>query len=719
MKQIAQYQDGRIELQEVPRPQPPPNGVLVRVTHSVISIGTEKAAVEQAKMSLLQRARARPDQVRKVLDTARASGWKAAMEKVKTKLGTPAPLGYSAAGVVEAVGPHHGRFAVGDRVACGGAECAHHAEYIAVPDLLAAPVPEGVTNDWAAYTTLASIALQGVRQAGVELGQRVVVMGQGLVGLLVTNLLAASGARVLAVDLLPARRALSLQLGAERVVIPGEQDLELEVAEWTGGHGVDTTLICTATASNEPIEQAARMARDRGRIVVVGVTRMELPRAPFYDKELDLRFSRSYGPGRYDPAYEWGGHDYPMGYVRWTEQRNFQACLELMRRGQLRVDRLTTRRVPFSGAVQVYEDLAAGRLHEVGVVLDYAAAETVAPPVMLESAPPPSASARVAAPVSQVDVIGAGAFARAMLLPHLKGRLTLGTVVNQTALSATHVQRTFGFARAETDSAAVLAGGDAAVLIATRHHLHASLVCRALAAGRHVFVEKPLCLNLEELAEIDRALAASRGSVQVGFNRRFAPLVVQLRAALAAAPGPRSIAYHVVPGRLDPNSWYANEEESGGRIVGECCHFFDLMIHLAGSVPRRITAQSIGPVSGRRAFPDSLAAQVEFADGSSGQLIYNGEACPRYPKETLTVFAAGLVGRINNFQSLDLFTAAGEKQTAGTSKGHPEQMAAWCEFLAGRADQPSPYAESRRSTLLTLAALRSIHERGPVQLGEG
>ncbi|HKX60196.1 MAG TPA: zinc-binding alcohol dehydrogenase, partial [Verrucomicrobiae bacterium] len=335
MKQIAQYQDGRLELQEVPMPTPPPGGILVRVTHSVISIGTEKMKVEQAKMNLLQKVRARPDQVRKVLDTARTLGWKAAFDKVRNRLETPTPLGYSAAGVVEVVDPMNTRFRAGDNVACGGNETALHAEYIAVPDFLAAKIPEGVENWQAAYTTIISIALQTVRQLEPTLGERVLVIGQGLIGLLVTALLRVNGARVMAVDLAAARRPFAEAMGSERFVTPGAQLLGDEVRTWTEGFGVDAVVLATATRDNSPVEQAIEALRDRGRIVIVGNTKVDLPWKHAYEKEISVRYSRSYGPGRYDPAYEWGGCDYPIGYVRWTEQRNFDACLHLLKTGQL------------------------------------------------------------------------------------------------------------------------------------------------------------------------------------------------------------------------------------------------------------------------------------------------------------------------------------------------------------------------------------------------
>src|SRR4051812_1851853 len=449
--------------------------------------------VEQAKMNLLQKARARPDQVRKVLDTARTLGWKSAYEKVRNRLDTPTPLGYSAAGVVTAVDGANTRFRVGDNVACAGAECAFHAEYLAVPDLLAARVPQGVENWQAAYATLCAIAMQAVRQTEPSLGDRVLVIGQGLIGLLVTNLLRANGARVMAVDLQASRRPFAEAMGAERVVIPGAQNLADEVRVWTGGYGVDAAVICTATQSNTPIEQAAEALRDRGRLVDVGITRIELPWKIFYEKELEVRFSRSYGPGRYDSGYEWGGHDYPIGYVRWTEQRNFEACLHLMAEGKLKLGALTTLYAPFAQALKVYDDLMQDASRHVGVVLEYGAPRDGKPEPSIQSVEiRPKKVVKLSKPVTTVDVIGAGNFARTMLLPHLAGKLMFGTVVNQTALSANHVKTKFAFRNATTDAKALLKAGEPnAVLIATRHHMHAPLIIDALSANRHVFVEKP------------------------------------------------------------------------------------------------------------------------------------------------------------------------------------------------------------------------------------
>ncbi len=741
MKQIAQYQDGRLELQDVPQPVAPPGGVLVRTTHSVISIGTEKMKVEQARMNLLQKARARPDQVRKVLDTARNLGWRAALEKVRNRLETPTPLGYSAAGVVLEVDPLNTRFRVGDRVACGGNECAFHAEVLALPDLLAAPVPAGVENWQAAYTTLSAIALQAVRQLAPQLGDHVLVIGQGLVGLLVTNLLSLAGVRAMAVDLITSRRSLCHAMGAEQVVIPGEQLLADEVRAWTAGYGVDAAVICTATQSNAPIEQAAEAVRDRGRVVIVGNTRADLAWKVFYEKELEIRYSRAYGPGRYDPSYEWGGTDYPIGYVRWTEQRNFQACLHLMAKGQLNLDALTTRRAHFETALAVYQELMREDATDVGVVLEYggqpvvsaglsAVSSTERPRVAVGPPPTSDHGRRRTESVSRLDVIGAGNFARTMLLPHLKGQIAFGTVVNQTALSANHVKSKFGFERAATDVGAIFGAArpalaasedraDGGVLIATRHNLHASLVRQALAANRHVFVEKPLCLSPEELAEIDAVYAKSAGTVMVGFNRRFAPASVELKKILGTVPGPKTASFRVMPGKLDPRHWYANYAESGGRVLGEACHFLDFFCFLFDAPPVRVLAQTTWPAGGRLPFPDSVTAQVEFADGSCGQLVYSAEGDSGFPKEVLTVYAAGVVAEIVNFHELFVHRGRKRKSVSYTSKGHAEEMAAWTQFLRCQTEHPLPYEKSRASLQLTFAVLESIQKAASVDVTTG
>lgn len=720
MKQLAQYQDGRLELQEVPAPVPPPGGILVQTTCSVISPGTERMKVEQARMSLLQKAKARPDQVKKVIDTAKTLGWKSALQKVRNRLESPTSLGYSAAGIVVAVDELNSRFHVGDRVACGGAECAFHAEMIAVPDLLAAPIPGGVEDWQAAYTTLASISMEAVRQSGARLGERVLVLGQGLVGLLATSLLKASGARVMGSDFVDARLQTSLAMGAERVVNPTQSKLEDEVRAWTGGHGVDAVLLCVGGKGRDAADTAISCLRDRGVMVIVGIYDAELSWKTAYMKDIQVRYSRSYGPGRYDPQYEWGGQDYPIGHVRWTENRNFEACLELMRTGQLDLKPVTTRRVPFAQVTDVYDSLVT----EVGIVVEYDAETRVsvlecASPLALSNDPSPAESFRGLAhsktlsrlPCSRLDVIGAGNFARTMLLPHVKEKITLGTIVNATGLSARHVKEKFGFAQAETDSSKVLDHEAAAVMIGTRHHLHAPLLLKALQAGKQVFVEKPLCLTREELAQIDAAVSESKGSVMVGFNRRFAPATAAIMEVLKTVSGPKTLSFHVNAGVLAPDHWYANVAESGGRVLGEACHFFDFACHVLGK-PVKVTAQTVG----RPLVPDSVTAQIEFADGSSAQVIYSAEGDSAFPKETFRVFASGVVCECENFMKLSIYKQRKETVKKFASKGHAEEIAAWLNFLKGGAAHPLPYPEARQSTRLTFAVLDSIREGRSIDL---
>ena len=972
MKQLAQYQDGRLELQDVPSPVPPPGGILVRTTCSVISPGTEKMKVEQARMSLLQKAKARPDQVRKVIETARTLGWKSALEKVRNRLESPSPLGYSAAGVVVAVDELNTRFRVGDRVACGGAECAFHAEMIAVPDLLAAPIPEGV-DDWqAAYTTLASISMEAVRQSGARLGERVLVMGQGLVGLLATSLLKASGARVMGVDFVAGRLRTALAMGAERVVNPSQSKLEDEVREWTDGYGVDAVLLCVGGKGRDAADSAISVLRDRGVMVIVGIYDAELSWKTAYMKDIQVRYSRSYGPGRYDPQYEWGGRDYPIGHVRWTENRNFEACLQLMKSGALDLKPVTTRRARFQDAVSVYDELMRQGNADIGVVLEYGpergvddslhsnqtkpheedprlptdhrspgldetealesaaddfrrdsssvraqpaaqalrgrtdqiaagyealkqrlprfdaqrlaksidsggehevfeagdvdgrvykitrpnfcglsiiamtlykggvrvtmddatpseylermvyhnrvfaddivleglhesqsgshlvisqpliegskpeadavtvcltalgfekvsdgyhwyrAADDIAlgdtkpanfiqepdgtvhavdvivfrptdvmmecwgltrPPVPDddEEGQPKQAEAkasfpRLATPCPMLHAVGAGNFARTMLLPHVKDRIKLGTIVNATGLSARHVREKFAFVSAETDAAKVFANERHAVMIGTRHHLHAPMVLSGLRSNQHIFVEKPLCLTREELADIDAAVQPSQGSVMVGFNRRFAPATVELKKLLAQTPGPKSLAYHVFAGPLAPDHWYANLEESGGRVLGEACHMLDFACFMLDAKPVRVTAQTVWPAQGRNAFPDSVTAQVEFSDGSSFQLIYSAEGDFAFPKETFRVFGSGLVAECENFMKLSIFQKRKETVKKFSSKGHAEEMAAWLAFLKSETEHPMPYAQSRQSMVLTFAVLEATRERRSISL---
>ncbi|MBL9118254.1 MAG: bi-domain-containing oxidoreductase [Verrucomicrobiaceae bacterium] len=720
MKQLAQYQDGRLEIQDVPIPQPPPGGILVKTSCSVISPGTEKMKLEQAKMSLLQKAKARPDQVRKVIDSARTLGWKSAIEKVRNRLESPTPLGYSAAGTVVAVDPLNQRFHVGQRVACGGAECAYHAEFIAIPDLLAAPVPSEVVDSHAAYTTLAAIALEAVRQAGTTLGEHVMVIGQGLVGLLVTNILAASGARVLAVDLDDQPLATAQRVGAELTLNASNAKLADVVWPWTDGSGVDRVVLCVGGDSKNTIENCIDSLRDRGTLVIVGMYDVTLPWRTAYAKDIQVKYSRSYGPGRYDPNYEWAGNDYPLGYVRWTENRNFEACLHLMKTGVLKLDQLTTKTLPFDQALSAYGDLLSTSKREIGIILQYTSttAEIARiPSVGVNMDDPIQTSVRVTDPIDTVNVIGAGNFVRTMLLPYLKGRVKLGTVINSAGLSSRHTMERFGFDSAETDANKLLCSNGGAVIIGTRHHLHASMVLQGLQHHKHLFVEKPLCLTPEELTQIKQTVAESAGSVMVGFNRRFAPATREIQLLLSHQPGPRTISYHVNAGKLDPDHWYARREESGGRVIGEACHMIDLACQLIPSSPVSVFAQRIAPDDVSTTSSDSFSAQIAFADGSHFHLVYSAEGSASFPKEVFRLSTTGLVLECENFTKVNTFYHRQTKVSRHTSKGHAEELAAWLSFLEGKTTHPMPMASVHRAMMTTFAISQSIREARIIYLG--
>jgi predicted dehydrogenase len=530
----------------------------------------------------------------------------------------------------------------------------------------------------------------------------------------------------MALDVAAAREPLCRAMGAERVVILGVHDLLQNVREWTDGFGVDGVVLATATADNKPTEQAIECLRDRGRIVIVGNTKTDLAWKDAYGKEIEVRYARSYGPGRYDPSYEWGGADYPIGYVRWTEQRNFDACLHLMSTGALNLADLTTLRLPFAQSLDVYKSLATGASSQhVGIVLEYGESQQTVASIAPAAAPKlgprlatTSASKHRSPAATRLDVIGAGNFARTMLLPHAKGVLPFGTIVNNTALSANHVKSKFAFTQAATDPAAVFEqDSQAAVLIATRHHLHAPLVKAGLSKGRHVFVEKPLCLTVEELADIEAIHAQSAGSLHVGFNRRFAPASVELKKRLATVPGPKTISFHVMAGALDPNHWYANYAESGGRVLGEACHFLDYFCFLVGAPAVRVTAQTTWPVTGRLPFPDSVTAQVQFADDSCAQLIYTANGDSSWPKEICTVYAAGLVAQIENFQTLAIHKGRKRTTSSFNGKGHEQQMKAWLAYVTGKGPQPIEFADIRQSMMLTFKVLESIQQGRSVEIG--
>jgi predicted dehydrogenase/threonine dehydrogenase-like Zn-dependent dehydrogenase len=689
---------------DVPPPTPRPGWLLLANRYSLISAGTERTKVVTGEKNLLHKARARPDLVKKVVDRARVEGVRSAVGVARDRLNALAPIGYSAAGVVLEVGNEVEGFAPGDRVACGG-EGANHAEVLSVPKNLVARIPEGVAFDDAAYATVGSVALHGVRQAETGIGESVGVIGLGLVGQLAARILLASGCKVLGVDLDAAAVELARSAGAT-ALSRDDSGLEERVRASSGGLGLDAVLLCASSSSPDPLELAVRLARDRGRIVVVGDTTISVERAQMYEKELELRMSRSYGPGRYDRDYEEHGRDLAPGYVRWTEQRNMQAFLDLVATGSVRTNELTTHRFPIDEAPRAYELLTGGDegARPFGVLIEYAERA---------SGPPPARARRAPSVASGIGLIGAGAFARATLIPGLKeAGATLVAVASERGLTAADVASRFEFERAAESAHDVLDDSSVgAVVIATRHGSHASLAASALRAGKAVFVEKPLALTSEELVEIEDALAPD-SLLMVGFNRRFAALVDRLQSELEGCDD-LVLAMRVNAGPLPADHWLHDPEDGGGRLLGEGCHFVDLLATLVQS--RAISAHAIAvPQPGRPiACSDSFSAQIRF-DGAVASLVYSGSGDSQMPKERLEVFGSGVAATLDDFRRLDVYRG-GKRRTwkSAQDKGHRAEIA---EFLAAvRGEVAVSHATYVESTRLTLALAESLRTGMPVE----
>jgi predicted dehydrogenase/threonine dehydrogenase-like Zn-dependent dehydrogenase len=725
MKQLIQEMDsGAIRIVDVPSPVLRPGGVLVRTTHSVISVGTERSTVELGRKSLLGKAMERPDQVRKVLDTVSREGVVSAYHKVKTRLGDLTPMGYSAAGVVEGVGTGVAGIEAGDRVACAGFGYACHAERLWVPRNLVVKVPDGVSGEAAAFATLGAIALQGVRQAEPRLGESVAVIGLGILGQLTVQLLAANGVRPLAIDLDPSRVSLAREHGALGLVRSDE--VEARIMDATGGLGADAVIITAATSSTDPIELAGAVARDRARVVVVGAVPIDVPRSPYYEKELDVRLSRSYGPGRYDPAYEEGGHDYPPGYVRWTEQRNMQAFLDLIASGRVSLDRLVTHRFAFDDALGAYDVVTGDDAGSVlGVVLKYADEPALEPGrIPLEGEV--SGVEKPRSGVVGIGLIGAGSFARGVLLPALaKMDVRLLGVSSAGGVSARKAAEERGFAYLAASSEEILADPETeAVVIATRHGDHARLTAAALRAGKSVFVEKPLALTDDELDDVMAAAGgggASAGGgprLMVGFNRRFAPATEFLHQRLGGLPGARVVHVRANAGYIPPDSWVHDPVEGGGRLLGEACHFIDLALFLAGSPAVRVETVALGGADPAAALQDNFVVTLRCADGSVASVLYTAKGSPRSGKERVEMFCGGHTGMIDDFRSAEVHGRKRERWKGRQDKGHTTQLAAFIAAVRHGGTSPIPLAELEHTSRVTLRAAESMRAGRAIDLTE-
>lgn len=729
MKQLLQnLKNGKTTIEEVPVPTPRAGQALVQVAASLVSAGTERMVVEFAEKSLVGKARSRPDLVKQVLDKMAREGILPTLQAAFNRLDSPMPLGYSSAGVITALGPGMDGFHVGQRVACAGGGYAVHAEYNLVPRNLLTPLPDSVNFESAAFTTLGAIALHGFRLAEPQLGENVAVIGLGLLGLLTIQLAAAAGCRVWGVDTNPERVALAEQFG---IAACSRQNAEDSARAFSANRGFDSVIICADTASNDPVELAGAIARDRAKIVATGAVGLSFPRKIYFEKELSFINSRSYGPGRYDPNYEENGRDYPLGYVRWTEGRNFEAIVALLESGKLKVAPLISHRFPIEQAAEAYE-IITGKKKEpfLGVLLTYqVSGEAVSSVRYQVSGKTPLTPKHLTPDTRKPDtvklgVLGAGLFANATLLPALKKvkDVELVGIASAGGLHAAHSGKKFGFRYACSDDEQILNDPEInTVLILTRHDSHADLAVRALQAGKHVFVEKPLALNSEQLAVISEQLSGISGSssaqriptpiLTVGFNRRFAPLASLLSIFYANRTEALYIHYRVNAGYIPLNHWTHDPEQGGGRIIGEGCHFIDFLTFLVGSAPVSVSAAALP--NGGKYREDNVSMTFRFADGSIGVVDYLANGDKSFAKERVEVFCGGQIAVLDDFRILQT-TKDGKKKEgklAAQDKGHFNEMQALVSAIRD-GQPPIPYEQLIGVTQASFAAVESIRKNG-------
>jgi predicted dehydrogenase/threonine dehydrogenase-like Zn-dependent dehydrogenase len=720
MKQVVQnFKTGELKIEELPPPALRAGGVLVRTAYSLISAGTERSTVATGQSSLVGKARKRPDLVKQVFDTLRREGLRNTYEKVMARLETVKALGYSSAGTVTAVGEGVAGIHVGDRVACAGAGYASHAEVNFIPANLCAPVPERVSLDLAAYTTLGAIALQGVRQSRAQLGESVVVIGLGLVGQITIQLLAAAGCRIFGIDIDKDAIELALKSGAHEAALRSEGVHKL-VESFTRGRGADQIIITASTSSNDPVKLAGEIARDRARIVVVGDVKMDFPREYYFQKELELCLSRSYGPGRYDVNYEERGIDYPIGYVRWTEKRNMEEFLRLTAEGRLNLELLTTHRYKVEDATAAY-NLILGKTGErfCGVLLEYGTEHEIESKIVTKHGAKSTLFGGRQNGNIGVGFIGAGNFATASLLPHLRAmdKVALTGLANSTGVSGKNTAERFRFNFCSADPKDVIENPETqCVFIATRHNLHAPLVRDALSAGRAVFVEKPLCLNELELKEISAAYNSEGAPILVGFNRRFSPLAEQIKQAMGRKTTPYSIIYRVNAGFIPKDHWTQDSLQGGGRIIGEACHFIDLMQYFTGAEPVRVFAECIATSSDKEIDEDTVAITLKFSDGSIGTIHYLAVGDKSFPKERVEIFGSNIVAVLDDFK-LGTLTKDGVMSKFGKGvqdKGHSEEIRRFIEAVKQGSGSPIPFRSLVATTLATFRAIESLKTGTPV-----
>jgi polar amino acid transport system substrate-binding protein len=711
---LTDRKSGEVDCYEMPAPEVRPGGILVRTEYSAISAGTERATLQMSSKSLLAKAKARPDLVKQVIDLARQSGVKAAYDKVRSKLDTLTTMGYSSSGEVIAVGEGVHEFRPGDRVACAGGAYANHAAINFIPRNLAAVIPSQVSTLAASLTTIGAIAMQGVRQAELRIGETVAVIGAGLVGVLTIQIARAAGCRVVAIDLSPGRVQRAAEFGAHLAMVATDPMLASNVKDFSR-YGADAAILTAATPTAEPTELAAKILRDRGRIVVVGDVGLGVSRNVMYMKELSLALSRSYGPGRYDPQYEEGGRDYPIGFVRWTERRNMEAFLDLLASGQVDVQALLNNRYPIERGKEAYAALKTGVYTSI---LEYGAAASAPKTAGTTAA---VTARRATGDKVRVGCIGAGSFASGVIFPALQATegAHLQSVATISGASAASAHRAFKFDTVEQPSELFKNPQVDALFITTRHDAHAALVAKALDAGKPVFVEKPLAVDFEQLTFLRQEYAAHTSAghapfVMVGFNRRFAPFTEKIREFFAGRREPMLIHARINAGFIPQEHWI---HEDGGRIVGEFCHFVDWARSVAGSAIQSVAA--MGLPDGTQYRSDNIAVTLRFADGSVANLLYLANGDRSVPKEFFEVFCQGAVARLDDFRALELARGGKvQKFKAPQDKGHRRELALTVEAIRTSKSSPIPFDELAEVTETTFLVQRALATGEVLRLGE-
>jgi predicted dehydrogenase len=719
MKQIFQnFRNGRIELLEIPSPVAQPGFVLVKNRFSLLSLGTERAGLAMAKKSLLAKAASRPDLAKQVLAKLKSEGLFSAYRKTNQRLGEAIPLGYSCAGEVIAVGPGLRGFEKGERVAGGGQGYAAHAEIVALPKNLCLKIPGKVSFEAAAFVSLGAIALQGIRRAGLSQGEKVGLIGLGLIGQLTLQMLKAYGFPVIGFDVNSEKVKRGLASGLEKGGLVGVDDLESMVNAFTGNLGLDAVIVAAASKSSQPIELAARLLREKGRVSVVGDVGLNVPRRLYYKKEIDLLISRSYGPGRYDKEYEEKGNDYPLAYVRWTEKRNMGEFLRLAAEGLVQPETLVTDRFPLGQAIEAYDLVSrkSGRKETLAVLFDYKQEIKSEKTLFLEKDYRPLEKDEVA-----VGLIGAGNFAQAVILPNLKkiGRARLMAVADLRGEKAQKMAKKFGGRYATTDYQKIIDDKEIdLVIVSTRHRLHAEIAVAALNNNKNVYLEKPLALKQEELSEIVLAAASSSGRLMVGFNRRFAPFSLKAKELFQGSSG-LTMLYRINAGFLPLDHWARDPEEGGGRIIGEVCHFVDLLQFFAGSPPKKVWASAVPP-AGEAAVDDNFAVAVDFENNSRAVILYTSLGPKSLAKEYIEIYGNGQAIIIDDFKKARIFNKKGTKvlRQWQQDKGHRRELEELIGAISRGKPSPIPFKELVYSTRAVFAIKRSIKEGRPVEIFE-